>query len=82
MARIKVFALSTCPHCIRARVYLNELGVAFDVVEVDKLEGQERDDTIAEVRRLSGGASFPVITAAGQVIVGFDKGGIDRLAKL
>jgi glutaredoxin-like protein NrdH len=82
VARIKVFALSTCPHCIRTRAYLTDLGVAFDVVEVDKLEGQERDDTIAEVRRLSGGASFPVIVAADQVIVGFDKGGIDRLVKL
>jgi glutaredoxin len=79
MARIKVFALSTCPYCHQARAYLSEAGAGFDVVEVDKLEGKEREDAIAEVKRISGGASFPVLTAGGDVVVGFDRKGIDRL---
>lgn len=80
MARIKVFALSTCPYCHQARAYLTDNGVDFDVVEVDKLEGQARADAIDEVKRISGGTSFPVIVADGTVVVGFDKAGIGRLA--
>lgn len=82
MAQIKVFALSTCPYCHQARTYLTENGVDFDVTEVDKLAGQERTDAVEEVKRLSGGTSFPVITNGDAVVVGFDKAGIDRLAGL
>jgi glutaredoxin len=82
VANIKVFALSTCPYCKQARAYLSDNGVDFDVVEVDLLEGQPRADAIDEVKRLSGGTSFPVIVGDGQVIVGFDKAGIGRLAGL
>jgi glutaredoxin-like protein NrdH len=82
MAQIKVFALSTCPYCRQARAYLSDKGVPFDVTEVDKLTGQERNDAIEQVKRLSGGTSFPVITSGDAVVVGFDKAGIDRLAGL
>ena len=79
MARIKVFALSTCPYCHQARAFLDENKVPYDVVEVDVLEGQVRQDTIDEVKRLSGGTSFPVIVIGDEVLVGFDK---MRLSKL
>lgn len=82
MARIKVYALSTCPYCHQARAFLADNKVDFDVVEVDKLTGQERTDAVAEVQRLSGGTSFPVIVAGDDVVVGFDRAGISRLAGL
>lgn len=82
MARIKVFALSTCPYCHQTRRYLDENDVDYDVVEVDKLTGQERADTIEEVKRLSGGTSFPVVVAGDEVVVGFDKSLIAKLAGL
>ncbi len=82
MPAIKVFALSTCPYCHQARKFLDDSGVAYDVLEVDKLTGQERTDAIEEVKRLSGGTSFPVIVAGDDVVVGFDKAGISRLAGL
>jgi glutaredoxin-like protein NrdH len=82
VARIKVFALSTCPYCHQTRRFLDENGVDYDVVEVDKLTGQERSDTIDEVRRLSGGTSFPVVVAGDEVVIGFDKVRIGKLAGL
>jgi glutaredoxin-like protein NrdH len=82
VARIKVFALSTCPYCHQTRRYLDENDVDYDVVEVDKLTGQERADTIEEVKRLSGGTSFPVVVAGDEVVVGFDKSLIAKLAGL
>jgi glutaredoxin-like protein NrdH len=79
---VKVFALSTCPYCRMTRQYLDEGGVAYGVVEVDKLEGQERDDAVAEVKRLSGGTSFPVVVIDGEVVVGFNKVRIKELLGL
>jgi glutaredoxin-like protein NrdH len=78
----KVFALSTCPYCRMTRKYLDENHVEYSVVEVDKLEGQERADAIEEVRRLSGGTSFPVVVVDGEVVVGFNKVKIKELLGL
>jgi glutaredoxin-like protein NrdH len=77
--QIKVFALTTCPYCRMTRKYLDDHDVAYEVVEVDKLEGQERTDTIEEVKRLSGGTSFPVVVIGDEVIVGFNKPRISAL---
>jgi glutaredoxin-like protein NrdH len=80
--QVKVYALSTCPYCRMARQFMDEGAVAYDVVEVDKLEGQERADAIGEVKRLSGGTSFPVIVVDDEVIVGFNKVRIKELLSL
>lgn len=82
MASIKVFALSTCPYCHQARTYLDDNNVEYDVVEVDTLTGQERADAIEEVKRLSGGTSFPVVVFGDEVVTGFDKVRIGKLAGL
>jgi glutaredoxin-like protein NrdH len=79
LPQIKVFALSTCPYCKQARAFLDQSGAAYDIVEVDKLTGKARDDAIDEVKRLSGGTSFPVIVSGDEVIVGYDKSRIQKL---
>ena len=79
MPQIKVFALSTCPYCRQARSFLDERGVAYDVIEVDKLTGQERTDAIDEVKRLSNGTSFPVLVVGDEVVVGYNKSRIQQL---
>jgi glutaredoxin len=76
---IKVFALSTCPYCRQARVFLDDSGAVYDVVEVDKLTGTERGNAIDEVKRLSGGTSFPVLVIGDEVVVGYDKSRIQHL---
>ncbi len=80
--RCKVYALSTCTYCKMTRKYLDESGIEYDVVEVDKLEGEERDRVVEEVRSLSGGTSFPVVVIDEQVVVGFDKTKISSLLGL
>jgi glutaredoxin-like protein NrdH len=81
MARITVYALSTCPYCHQARALLTEKAADFDVIEVDKLEGAERDAAVAEVKRLSGAARFPVTVSGERVVVGFDAAGLERLVQ-
>lgn len=85
---VKVYALTTCPYCRMTRKYLDEEGVAYDVTEVDQLDGEVDDpstpkgEAVAEVRRLSGGASFPVLIVGDEVIVGFNKVRIKELLGL
>lgn len=79
---VKLYALSTCPYCRMTRKYLEDNEVAFDVTEVDLLEGQERADAIAEVKELSGGTSFPVVVIDDEVIVGFNKKKIKEMLAL
>lgn len=70
---VKLYALSTCPYCRMTRKYLDENNVDYDLTEVDLLEGDERQQAIEEVKRISGGTSFPVIIVDDEVIVGFNK---------
>lgn len=79
---VKLYALSTCPYCRMTRRYLDESGVEYELTEVDLLEGQTKDDVVAEVRRVSGGASFPVVVIGDEVIVGFNKARIKELLGL
>jgi glutaredoxin len=65
-----------------AKRFLDDGSVEYDLTEVDSLEGQEKDDAIAEVRRISGGASFPVVVVGDEVIVGFNKKRIKELLNL
>lgn len=79
---IHVYALSTCPYCRMTRRYLDENNVAYEVTEVDLLEGDEKQTAIDEVKRLSGGTSFPVVVMGDSVVVGFNKSKIADLLGL
>jgi glutaredoxin-like protein NrdH len=79
---VKVYALSTCPYCKLTKEFLVENDVDFDAVDVDLLEGEERASSIAIVKELSGGTSFPVVDIDGQAVVGFNKSQLEKLLGL
>ena len=79
---VHLYALSTCPYCRMTKKFLDEHEVAYDITEVDLLEGAEKEAAIAEVVRLSGGKSFPVLYVDGQVVVGFNKGRMTQVLGL
>lgn len=70
---IRLYALSTCPYCRMTKRYLDEHGITYQLTEVDTLEGDAKQSAIEEVKRLSGGTSFPVLVADDEVVVGFNK---------
>lgn len=79
---VHLYALSTCPYCRMTKKYLDEHEVAFEMTEVDTLQGDAKEAAIAEVVRLSGGKSFPVLDVDGQVVVGFNKGRMTQVLGL
>ena len=71
--KVTLYALSTCPYCRMTKKYLDDCKVQYDAIDVDMLEGDERTAVVADVKKLSGGTSFPVIVIDEEVIVGFNK---------
>lgn len=68
--RVWMYTLSTCSHCKAAKGFMKDLGVEYDFSDVDLLEGEERRNAIAEVKKLNQRLSFPTILIGDKVIVG------------
>ena len=76
--RVKIFALSTCIHCRKAKEFLEGKEIQFECIYVDKLDGDEKKATVEEVKTHNPKLSFPTILVDEEVIVGFNK---DKLEK-
>lgn len=68
---VKVYSLSTCSHCKSTKRLLSECTVEYDFVDVDKLEGEERKEILADVKKFNPRCSFPTIIIGDKVIVGY-----------
>ena len=77
-----LYALSTCPYCRMTRKFLDEHDVAYELTEVDLLEGDDKTAAVDEVVRLSGGKSFPVLVVGDEVVVGFNKSRMNQILGL
>jgi len=76
---IKVFALSTCIWCRKTKSYLDSIGVAYDFVDVDLLEGAERDNAVKAIKKWNPPCSFPTIVINDkECLVGYDEQGLKR----
>ncbi|MFP4212775.1 MAG: glutaredoxin family protein [Desulfohalobiaceae bacterium] len=75
---ILLYALSTCIHCKRTKEFLDQLGIDYDVVYVDRLAGEERNQAIEEVKKFNPALSFPTLVAGQECIVGFKKDQIEK----
>lgn len=70
--KVVMYGLSTCVWCKKTKKLLTDLGVDFEYVYVDRLEGDEEDDAVEEVRRFNPSVSFPTTVINDEkAIVGF-----------
>jgi glutaredoxin-like protein NrdH len=58
---VVLYALSTCVWCKKTKKLLTELGVDFQYVYVDLLEGEEKAKVVDEVARYNPSHSFPTL---------------------
>ena len=67
-----LYALSTCIHCKNAKKLLDECDVDYDCIYVDKLEGDERKQTIQKIKDMNPSGSFPTLVLSdGKIIIGY-----------
>ena len=55
----KALTLSTCVWCKKTKALLQEMNVAYEYVDVDLLEGEEREKALDELKRFNPRCSFP-----------------------
>ncbi|MDD5731806.1 MAG: glutaredoxin family protein [Patescibacteria group bacterium] len=80
--KIMLYALSTCPWCHKTKNLLNELGVAYDFIDVDLLDEAEDKKVSEEIAKFTSDISFPLLIIDGKKIIqGFDEEGIKEALK-
>ena len=72
VGKLMLYALSTCGWCAKTKDLLRTLGVAFDYIYVDLLEGPEQDAVMEQVEKWNPKGSFPTLVINdSRSIVGF-----------
>lgn len=75
---VKVYTITRCPWCDKAKKYLKAKGVEFEAINIE-----EDHDAAVACQKLSGDTMVPVITPDDEhYVVGFDKAKIDALLGL
>jgi glutaredoxin len=69
--KVKIFTLSTCSHCKATKKFLNDNGISFDFIDVDQVQGTQRENILKEVVKYNPQRSFPTIIIGDKIIVGF-----------
>jgi glutaredoxin-like protein NrdH len=72
-AKIKLYTLSTCSHCMRTKRFFKDNGIDMEFIDVDLLTSAERESIMDEVRKLNPECSFPTICIGDVIIVGFNE---------
>ena len=71
---LMLYALSTCQWCNKTKELLRELGVDFNFVYVDLLEGEEQDKALTEMERWNPRGSFPTLVIGNaRCIIGYQE---------
>jgi glutaredoxin len=58
---VKLYALSTCGWCRKAKTLLDDNDVEYDLVYVDQLSKEEKEEVLVEVRKWNPKGSFPTV---------------------
>jgi glutaredoxin len=81
--KVMLYALSTCGWCRKTRQLLTDLGVEYDYLYVDLLQGQEKEQAIALIEKWNPDCSFPTLVINdSKCIIGFKEDEIKGALKL
>ncbi len=68
---VKMYSLSTCPWCKKMKRLLDDEGIAYDVVDLDIAEDDEKQQAFAEMAEHGLSPAFPITIVDGDVIQGY-----------
>jgi len=81
--KIMLYALSTCGWCKKTKEFLDKLGVAYSYIYVDLLEGDDKSETMDEVKHWNPRCTFPTLVINDKdCIVGFKEDKIKEALKI
>lgn len=71
---VMLYALSTCQWCNKTKQLLKELGIGFDFVYLDLLEGNEQETALSDMEKCNPKGSFPTLVINDKrCIIGFQE---------
>lgn len=73
---VTIYTTTHCPYCKMAKEYFKRSGVEYNEINVE--DDQKAAEEMVEK---SGQMGVPVIDIDGKIIVGFDKGAIEKALK-
>ncbi len=73
---IIVYSTPSCPYCSMAKDFLRSKRVPFEDIDVSRNQQAAMD-----MIRKSGQSGVPVIDFNGEIIIGFDRGRLERLTR-
>ena len=80
---VKLYALSTCGWCKKAKNFLEDNDIAYDVVYVDQLDKEEKEKVLVEVRKWNPRCSFPtVVVDDKECVAGFKEARLKEILGL
>jgi len=70
---IKLFTLSTCVWCKKMKALLQEINVAYVYIDVDTVQGEDREKALEELKSFNPRCSFPSLVVNNDCIVGYQE---------
>ncbi|OGS45294.1 MAG: NrdH-redoxin [Elusimicrobia bacterium RIFOXYD2_FULL_34_15] len=58
---IMMYTLSTCVWCKKIKKYLKDLGVEYHYIDVDLLEGAEKEEVMQQMKEYTSEVSYPML---------------------
>lgn len=72
--KVIIYTLSTCIWCKKTKNLLKDLGIAYSYIDVDQLEGEDRQEVMDQMKKHNPDGGFPtMVIDDSECIVGFDK---------
>lgn len=68
---VKLFSISTCPHCKATKKMLDECTIQYEFTDLDLISEEEREKILEDVKKYNPRCTFPTIIIGNKVIVGF-----------
>lgn len=79
--KIKMYGLTTCPHCKNALKFLESSEVKYEVTWLDELSKEDRQKTMQDMKNISESYSVPLVVKGDKWVLGFNKEKLEELIK-
>jgi glutaredoxin-like protein NrdH len=80
---LRLYTLSTCIWCKKTKALLKDLDIGYEYMDLDLLDGQNRQEALDALREFNPQCSFPsLVFNNADCIVGFDEQKIKEALKL
>ena len=78
--KINLYALSTCGWCKKTKELLEDMGIDYYYIDVDKLEREAQKNIIESLKKYTSSIGFPILICDDkEVIKGYQKNRIEEL---